>query len=442
LALSSPLIASQLGQMMIGVVDTIMVGHINNTALAAASLGHAWSHAVLFMILGVAMSVDPLISQAHGAGSPEGVALAFQRGMVLAFALSIPASILWLLTEPALLLFRQDPTLAHMAGQYVSIQVPTLWAFFLFNVNRMYLAGRGISAPYVWAVLLANLLNVLFNWLLVFGNWGFPAMGIEGAGIAGAITRLVLAVSLMGLTFGTGLHRDAWIPWTRKVFDLRAIGNLVRLGLPIGLQFGFEAWAFQIATLIAGKLGANELGAHTIVLNLAALAFMVPLGLSMGASVRVGNLIGAGDIPGAIRNARLSLWLGAGVMGLSAAIFLVFRHQLPVLYGAEPAVAALAVSIFPIAAAFQLFDGLQVVGSGILRGMAQTRPSAVFNFVGYYVLALPLAYWMSFHTGARLRGLWWGLALGLAFVAVALVVWINRTTRKPETWRSVQAPGS
>ncbi len=412
--------------MTIGVVDTMMVGHINNTALAAASLGHAWSHAILFMILGVAMGVDPIISQSHGAGDSGAVAIAFQRGIFISFLLSIPASILWLLTEPALLLFRQDPELARLAGRYVSVQVPTLWAFFLFNVNRLYLAGRGISAPYVWAVLFANILNVLFNWILVFGNLGFPAMGLEGAGIAGAATRLVLAGSLLGLTFGTGLHRDAWIPWTRKVFEMRAIGALLLLGLPIGLQFGFEAWAFQIATLMAGMLGANELGAHTIVLNLAALAFMMPLGLSMGASARIGNLIGAGDIAGAIRNARLSLVLGAGVMGLSASAFLIFRHQLPVLFGAEPRVAELAISIVPIAAAFQLFDGLQVVGSGVLRGMGRTRPSAIFNFVGYYLFALPMAYWMAFHTTAGLRGLWWGLAIGLALVAIALVAWIKR----------------
>jgi MATE family multidrug resistance protein len=180
-------------------------------------------------------------------------------------------------------------------------------------------------------------------------------------------------------------------------------------------------WAFQLATLMAGKLGAVPLGAHAIVLNLASLSFMFPLGISTAASVRVGNLIGAGDEVGARRAARLSLILGAGVMSLFGAAFFLLRWQLPRLYGAESAVQALCARVLPVAAAFQMLDGTQVVASGVLRGLGRTKPAAIFNFCGYYFVALPIAYGLGLGRGWGLRGVWWGLAMGLLFVAAGLL---------------------
>jgi len=202
--------------------------------------------------------------------------------------------------------------------------------------------------------------------------------------------------------------------------------HILRLGLPIGLQFGLEVWAFQLATLLAGRLGTVPLAAHTIVLNLASFSFMFPLGISMAASVRVGNLVGQGDLRAARRSALFALALGAGVMSLFAMTFYFLRWRLPALYGADPQVTAAAASILPIAAGFQMLDGTQVVASGILRGLGRTRPAAVANFVGYYLLALPLGWLLGLRHGQSLAGLWWGLATGLAVVAVGLLAWILR----------------
>jgi MATE family multidrug resistance protein len=204
------------------------------------------------------------------------------------------------------------------------------------------------------------------------------------------------------------------------------MGQILRLGLPIGLQFGLEVWAFQLTTLLAGRLGLVPLGAHTIVLNLASFSFMFPLGISMAASVRVGNLVGAGDLRGARRSALLALALGAGVMSLFALAFYFLRWRLPGLYSADPKVTAAAASILPIAAGFQMLDGTQVVASGILRGLGRTRPAAVATLVGYYLLALPLGWLMGLRHGQSLAGLWWGLATGLAVVAIALLAWLLR----------------
>ena len=277
-------------------------------------------------------------------------------------------------------------------------------------------------APSLWVVLIVNVVNAGLTWWLVFGGGRLPP--VVGAGLAGAAVRLLLPALLLGVIFWAGLHKPAWTAWGRASFDWRRIARIAWIGLPVGLHFGLEVWAFQLATLMAGKLGPVPLGAHAIVLNLASLSFMFPLGISTAASVRVGNLIGAGDEAGARRAARLSLVLGAGVMSLFGAAFFLLRWQLPRLYGAEPAVAALCAHVLPVAAAFQMLDGTQVVSSGILRGLGRTKPAAIFNFCGYYFLGLPIAYGLGLGRGWGLRGVWWGLAAGLLFVAAGLLVMV------------------
>jgi MATE family multidrug resistance protein len=191
------------------------------------------------------------------------------------------------------------------------------------------------------------------------------------------------------------------------------------------MQVSLEMWAFSGAALIAGRLGAVSLAAHTIALNLAALAFMLPLGIAQGAATRVGNLIGAREPDAAQRAAWVSIGMGAGVMTLSASLFVVFRTGLPRLYTPDADVILACAAILPIAAAFQIFDGTQAVGCGILRGMGRTRPAMVFNLVSYWVLGLPIGAWLALFQGWGLAGIWWGLALGLGLVATSLVLWVR-----------------
>jgi multidrug resistance protein, MATE family len=421
LRLALPLMASQVGMMLLGVVETIIVGRSGNTALAAASLGHVWMQGTILVATGVVMGADPILSQAFGARDEKTLALTFQRGLFLSVLLGIPLSLLWLTTTPVLSVFGQDLSLSRLAGTFVIVQVPTAFGFLVFTIARQYLAARGVVKPALWVVLVANVVNVGITWWLVFGGVGIPALGVVGAGIAGGVVRLLLPALLLGATFAFGLHRGGWTQWSRESFDWHRIARIVRLGLPVGAQFGLEVWAFQIATLLAGKLGETELGAHAIVLNLASLSFMFPLGISTAASVRVGNLIGAGDEAGARRAARLALLLGAGVMSLFAAAFFFLRWELPRVYGASPAVLELCARVLPIAAAFQMLDGTQVVASGILRGLGRTKPAAVFNLCGYYLLGLPIAFWLGLRGGLGLQGVWWGLAGGLFTVALGLL---------------------
>ncbi len=431
LILAVPIIVSQLGSMLLGVVDMLMVGHVGVDALAAASLGVVWTWGTMAMGMGLVFGIDPIVSQAYGAGAGETFGRAVQRGLVLAVLVSIPLARLWLWTEPALLYAGQSPELARMAHEYVLMQLPGLPTFLIYIVLRQSLQARGITAPGMWVVLVANLLNVVLNLWLIYGvtlgPLSIPALGLRGAGIATGLTRATLALGLGLWVWRAQLLADAWPRWRwREVLDPRGLGEILRHGVPVGLQFSFEMWAFQIATLLAGQIGAAALAAHTVVLNLASLSFMVPLGISMAATTRVGNLLGAGRPQPAQRSAWVALALGSGVMAVSAALFVLLRGALPQLYTGDVEVVTVAASLLPIAAAFQLFDGTQVVGGAILRAMGKTVVAACFHLVAFYGLALPLAYWLAFTRGLDVPGLWWGLTAGLGTLAVLFVGFVAR----------------
>jgi MATE family multidrug resistance protein len=424
-ALALPVAATQVSTMLLGVVDTLMLGRFDVSALAAAALANVWIFGTTQVAIGTLYGLDPIVAQAHGARDGARAGLALQRGLALSVYLSVPVALAWTGTEGFLRAMGQDPELARAAARYTLVQLPSLPFFLAYVALRQYLQGREIVRPAMWVILGANVLNAFFDWALIFGRLGCPALGLVGAGIATAATRIAC---LGGLAFWVrvlDLHRGAWVPWTARAWRPRGLREIMALGVPVGVQTSLEIWAFSGASLLAGRLGAEALAAHTIVLNMAALSFMIPLGISLAAVVRVGNLIGAGRPADAQRAAEVALSLGAGVMTASAVLFLVFRHGLPRLYTPDASVGALATSILPIAAAFQVFDGTQVVGCGILRGMGRTRPAAVFNAVSYWLLGIPLGAWLGLYAGWGLPGIWWGLCIGLAVVAVLLVLWIR-----------------
>ena len=424
-ALGVPVAATQLSTMLLGFVDTVMVGRVSVEAIGAVALANVWIFGLLMFANGVLMGIDPIVAQSHGAGDGARAGRALHAGLVLAVLLSLPLGLLWLGTESFLLAVGQDATLARMAADYTLVQIPGIPFFLAYGALRQYLQGREHMRAALWVILAANVFNVLFNWMFIFGHLGAPALGVVGAGIATTLTRIVTFFGLVVWTRTFALHEDAWVPWSRASFDLRRIGRVAAIGLPVALQVSFEMWAFGAAALLAGRLGAVPLAAHTVVLNMAALAFMVPLGISQGAATRVGNLIGAGQPDSAQRAAWVSVGMGASVMAVSAAGFVLFRNWLPRIYTADLDVIAAGAAILPIAAAFQIFDGTQAVGCGVLRGMGRTRPAMVFNLVSYWILALPIGAWLGLSRGYGLPGIWFGLALGLGLVATLLVGWIH-----------------
>lgn len=430
--LAWPIVGAQLLSMSLWLVDVLMLGRVGVEPLAAASLGRLWVWGTLIFAMGLLCGIDPIASQAHGAGDDETLGLTFQRALVLAVGLIPPLTIAWLLTEPLLLWTGQEPHLAAAAQEYVVWQLPALPFFVLFFAVKQYLQAQGVVVPILAAAVVANVANAFGNWLLIFGNWGLPALGLRGAAISTAITEVAIVVGLF-----VWLLRNPRQRALVRYFDRRAwrdLAPIVRVGWPVAVQFGFEMWAFQLVTLLSGWLGAVALGAHTIAITLASVSFMVPLGIALAAVTRVGNLIGAGEHHEAGRASWVAFALGGGVMAVFGVGFAVGRNWLPSLFTTDPEVLLLTAAILPVVAAFQIFDGLQVVGGGVLRGMGQTRPAALANLLGYYVLALPLGAWLAFRAGMGVVGLWWGLALALALVALGLVGWVWRhgpATRAP-----------
>lgn len=436
--LAAPIVLTQLSMMALGFVDLVMVGQCGDAAVAAVSLGNIWKIGTGMVAMGLVLGIDPFVTQAHGARDALGMARALQRGIVVALAASVPVALLWLFTERMLLAFGQDAAISAVAHDYLLVQIPSQPLFLVFCAMRSYLQGRSILRPMLLVALGANALNVLLNWILIFGKLGMPALGPVGSGIATSLVQAFMPLGLFALIRLGRLHEHAWAPWSRESFDLRALGAIVAIGAPIGVHFAAEIWGFQVASLWAGQLGVKELAANAAVLNLASISFMLPLGVGLAAVTRVGNLIGTQLHRQAQTAAWAALTLGVGLMAVCAVLFLAFRNSIGRLYSADEVVLGLVASTMPVAAAFQVFDGAQVVASGVLRGMGRTRPTAVANLIGYYLLGLPLGWWLTFELGYGLPGLWWGIALGVAVVALVLVAWI--AVRGPARLARERAP--
>lgn len=423
--LAAPLVAAQVAAMSLWVVDVVMLGQVSVHALDAASLGRLWLIGTSVFTMGLLLGLDPLAAQAYGAGDRRGVVLAGQRGLVAVVLLAPVWLSLCLATGPALGLLRQDPALAAEAHRYVLAQLPGVPFFFGYVVLRHWLQAQGRMKPVMWATLSVNGVNVFANWVLIFGNLGFPALGAVGAGIATGLSFLYMFGFLAFAAHALG-PESLWRGWRRETFYPPAVGRLLALGTPVGLQMGLEYWAFSLSTLWAGWLGPEPLAAHTIVISISSLTFMVPMGISFAAVTRVGNLVGARDFPGAQRAAWAALALGSAVMAVIAVGLVAGRDGLPRLFTEDAAVVALCAAILPIAGAFQVGDGAQIVGTGVLRGMGKTVPAALIMLLGFYAVALPLGWFLAFPAGTGLAGIWWGMAAGLTLVAVLLVLWLRR----------------
>ncbi len=427
--LAVPFAVSQLGMMLMGFVDTMMVGRVSETDLAAVGLGVAIMMSCVVPIQGVLMGLDPFLSQAAGAGDLERVRRWRQRGWVLAMLLSVPLMGVLLFPEPLLHLLNQDPEIISKTAAYVRANVLGICPLLLFSVTRQSLLAMSHVRPVVWAVFLANGINVLANWVFVFGNLGFEPLGGVGAGWATSASRISLFVFLEAAA-RIGV-REVYGQWSRSILELRRFLDVLRIGIPMGLHIGLEYWGFSAATIMMGHLGTTALAGHQIAINLSSLTFMIPLGISAAATTRVGNAIGRRDQLAARRGATASLCIGASFMMLAAAMFALFPEPLARLYAPdEPRVIALAATLLPIAAIFQVFDGLQVVSAGVLRGTADARVPATIALIGFWGLGLPAGWWLAFRSTAGPRGPWWGLTIGLSTVAILLLLRIQRRFRR------------
>ena len=421
--LAAPVAFVQLGSMLMGVVDTIMLGHLSSEALAAGSLGHIATIVPLMIGVGVLSALDPLVAQAWGARDDRAVSDHLQRGIVLALILVLPLVLLFWDIRELLRLLGQPAAILDDASAYVRAILWGTPAYFLFFAFRQPLQAMHVVRPAAMAIVVGNLVNLVGNWVLIFGRLGFPALGVEGSAYTTSLGRW----SMLAWLVWASRRKLApyWHGFTAEAVSLRRHLRLLRIGLPIGALNAIELGLFAGVALLMGRIGVTALGGHQIAINLASLSFMVPLGISGAAAARVGNAIGREDMPGARRSAVACLLLGGGVMIVFALLFGLLPEELARLYTRDPAVIAMAATLLPIAAVFQVLDGAQVVGAGVLRGAADTTFPAVMAVLGFWGIGFPFSWFLGFRAGWGPAGLWWGFTAGLAAVALlyGLRIW-------------------
>lgn len=422
--LAGPVALVNLSMMSMGVVDTTMAGDLSTSAQAAIGLGHAWVWCPLSFAMGLVLAIDPLVAQARGARDEPGMARAVQRGLILAALASLPVAGVLLASRAAFALLPQlgidlDQALVPAAAGYAEVSTLGVPAMLGFLALRTTLQAMERVAVIVGVALVANLLNVLGNGVLMNGWLGFPSLGAVGSAWSTVICQWFLVVALL-VVARRSLGPVVWPP-RERVLALRPLLRMAGLGLPIGVAIALESGAFNMVQFLMADYGAAIMAGHRTAIVIASTSFMVPLGISAAAAVRVGHAVGEGDLPSARRAARVALALGALVMLGFGALFVLLPGPLARAFSMDPAVTAVTLTLLPVAAAFQLFDGLQVVAAGVLRGTADTVWPSLLNFVGYWVVGLPAgAYWAFGHDGGALA-LWWGLAGGLLLVALALL---------------------
>jgi multidrug resistance protein, MATE family len=429
--LALPVVLAELGWMAMGLVDTLMVGRLGPEAIGAVGIGTSLFMGVSIFAIGLMLGLDTLVSQAWGARRADECHRWLIHGLVLAVVMSLPIAAALLGLGRLLDAWGLHADVLVLAQPYVDILAWSVLPLLLYVAFRRYLQGMGVVRPVMIALFAANGLNAIANWILIYGNLGAPAMGVEGAAWATVISRVGMAGFLLGvIVYRERRERPGLFESSMRV-EWGWLRRLVGLGFPAATQITVEVGVFAAATALAGKLAPVSLAAHQIAINIAAFAFMVPLGISSAAAVRVGHAIGALDPAGASRAGWTALLFGTTFMGCTAVLFFTAPRTLIGAFTPDPAVLAVGASLLGVAAIFQLFDGIQAVATGALRGLGDTRTPMWWNLAGHWAIGLPFGYTLCFVLGFGVIGLWWGLSTGLIICGVALLlVWARKSQKE------------
>ena len=430
LYLAVPVMASQLGQVMVGVADNMMVGQVGYIPLAGASLGNAIFYFFMTFGLGVSFAITPLVGFADGEGNKKECGQVLRHGLVVNTILGILLFVLVMVAANFLHLFGQEEAVVEQATPYMYVIGFSMIPFLVFQSFRQFSEGLSMTKIPMTVSVSMNVLNIILNYLLIYGKFGFPELGLLGAGIATLIARIAMAVVLMIYV----LRNHRFKPYLSGLgitnLNFSLIKDLLRIGLPAGLQFVFEVGAFSMAALMMGWIGAVTQAAHQIAINLASITYMTVSGLGAAAAIRVGNQLGKKDYV-TMRKAALTLVaMGTSLMAIFAVVFILGRDYLPLLYNDKPEVVQIASSLLIIAALFQLSDGVQVISLGALRGMKDVKIPTIITFFAYWIVALPLGYILAFKYDYGATGIWFGLFLGLTIAGIWVFIRFNRLARQ------------
>ncbi len=428
--LAYPVMLSMLGQVMTGVADSVMVGWTGAIPLAASSFANIFFSVPLFFGVGVSYAITPLVAEAAGAGDQSKIIAILKNGTLINVVVGLLLVVLIFSVEPFMIYMGQPIEVVELGVPYLSIIAISLIPTMIFQTYRQFAEGLERTRMAMVIVIGSNLINIVLNYILIFGKYGFPEMGLNGAGWATLIARCVMALSMMLYVYYGKRFTAFQKGFSFGSYSRSLVSKMLHIGLPAGSQFIFEAGAFGLSAIMMGWLGTTALAAHQIAINLATISYMTTSGLGAAATIRVGIFLGQRDKRNLRSAAFTMILMGVFLMTAWALLFIFGRYFLPSLYIDDPAVIEFTASLLIIAAFFQLSDGIQVVCAGALRGLQDVKIPSVLIFVAYWIIALPLGYWLAFPLGLGANGIWIGLFVGLTLTATAMVIRFNRLSKK------------
>jgi MATE family multidrug resistance protein len=433
LRLAGPLALTQLGQIAMMTVDLALIGRLGNSAVAAAALAHGVLFSCFMFGLGLVTAVSPLAAQAFGARKPRLVRRALRVGLWAAVFVGIPLSLLQLRADDLLIWLGQPPDVAMLAQRYLMGLAWSLTPAWLFIALRGFMSALNRPEPALWITLAAVPANGVLAYLLIFGAFGFPRLDVLGAGIATTLVSVGMFVAAVWVCYACAPFRKYHVLGHIWRSDWPLFRQLIAIGLPISVTFLLEHGVFAGAALLMGIIGTIALAAHQVALHTAAIVFMVPLGISMAATIRVGHAVGRRDASAARRAGFAAMALGVVFQAAMAVCVVLGRGEIPLLFfghGVDPATLALTSTLLLVGASFFIFDGFQVIAAGALRGFNDTRVPLLFAAVSFWAVGFTCAYVLAFRAGLGAVGVWLGLVLGLACYAVLLVMRFSRLAHR------------
>lgn len=428
--LAYPVMLTQLGQVSVGIADSMMVGRIGALPLAASSLANSIFFVVMMFGIGISMGLTPLVSMASGKGKLKRISRLFSHSLWINASTGLLLTGLILAFSQGLQILDQPAAVTELAKPYLLIITASLVPLMLFQTFKQLAEGLSQTKQAMVITIFSNLVNVFLNYVLIWGVWGFPELGLNGAGWATLFSRVLMMLLMGGYVLYAKRYAVYRLSLVRAKASFPMAVRILKIGVPTGFQFIFEVSAFSAAAIMMGWIGINALAGHQIALNLASISYMMATGLATAGMIRVSHYVGKGDFR-AMREAGLVVFGMVTVFMLGCALlFFAFRFYLPTLYIDDPQVISLAASLLILAGFFQISDGVQVVGLGVLRGLEDVKVPTLVTFFAYWGLGLPLGYWLAFEMGMAERGIWVGLLIGLTLTAGMLLYRFDQLSKK------------
>jgi len=437
--LAFPVIMGLLGHTIVQLADNIMVGQLGADELAAVSLGNSFVFVAMSLGIGFSTAITPLVAEADGAGNVADGKSALKHGLVLCTVLGLSLFGIILLAKPLIYQMNQPPEVVELALPYLDIVALSLVPLVIFQAFKQFSEGLSQTKYPMYATVLANVINVILNYLLIFGSFGFPKMGIVGAAIGTLVARILMVVYIWYLLNQKQKFQKYITGFNFRKLEKKVLDKIINLGFPSALQMFFEVGIFTAAIWLSGILGANTQAANQIALNLSSITFMFGMGLGVAAMIRVGNQKGLGNFK-KLRSIAQSIFVLTFIIEIMfAAIFLLGRNWFPTLYvnldsvlnlSDNTEVVFIAGKLLLVAAFFQISDGIQVVVLGALRGLQDVKIPTVITFIAYWLIGFPISYYLAFQTHLKSTGIWIGLLSGLTASAIMLYLRFNYLTKK------------